>query len=204
MCDSSLDTPRFSSECDCVRDPEPPLITPTGSLLVAHPGLLDPNFRKSVIFISSASAKEGAFGLILNRPSGSTVADLLPERDDMQALGSVPVFLGGPVSHDQLIFASFHWNLETRRMECRHHVGTDEAEELLHDETAVIRAFIGYAGWSKGQLENELAQNAWFLKPADPAALEVERCPVIWRDLVGSFGPRYRLIADAPDDLSMN
>lgn len=174
-----------------------------GSLLIAHPGLLDPNFRKTVLFISANDPEEGSFGLVLNRPAGHTVADILPERD-LGPLSRVPVFMGGPVSRDQLVFAAFRWQAAARKMECRHHIGVDEAEKVLGDQQAAVRAFVGYAGWSKGQLEGELAQHAWMTKNPDENVLDPQRVTSIWRELMSGFGPTFRLIAEAPDDPSRN
>jgi putative transcriptional regulator len=178
-------------------------ISLAGSLLIAHPGLLDPNFRKSVLFISTNDPQEGSFGLIINRPAGRTVSELLPNRE-LGALGRVPVFLGGPVSTDQLVFAAFRWHAETERMECRPHMVIDEAVEAMHDETLIVRAFVGYAGWSKGQLEGELAQRAWLVRAAALDVLDLERCPTLWREITSSFGPWFQLLAEAPDNVSQN
>jgi putative transcriptional regulator len=178
-------------------------ISLAGSLLIAHPGLLDPNFRRSVLFISTNDAQEGSFGLIVNRPAGRTVSELLPSRD-LGALGRVPVFLGGPVGTDQLVFASFRWHEETERMECRPHLVIDEATEILHDESAIVRAFVGYAGWSKGQLEGELAQRTWLVRSAGRDTLDLERCPTLWREITSTFGPWFQLLAEAPDDSTQN
>ncbi len=175
-----------------------------GSLLIAHPGLLDPNFRKSVIFISSHQAEEGAFGLILNRPSGQTVSELLPNRDDLTEVASVPVFLGGPVARDQLIFASFSWETSPQRLTCRHHLSLDDARQEARAHRSVIRAFIGYAGWGKGQLEGEIGQHAWLGKAPEEAILKTTGTERLWRDLISTFGPGFRLSAEAPDDPSRN
>lgn len=174
-----------------------------GSLLIAHPGLLDPNFRKTVLFLSANDGEDGSFGLILNRPAGQNVSDLLPDRD-MGPLGRVPVFVGGPVGRDQLIFASFVWNSETETMECHHHIGLDEAQQMLGLPNATIMAFIGYAGWGKGQLEGELAQKAWMLVRADQSVLDPKRVPNLWREYMVTFGPWFRLVAEAPDDPARN
>jgi len=101
----------------------------------------------------------------------------------------VPVLLGGPVATDQLVFAAFRWHAETERMECRPHLVLDEAQQMVQDEAVVVRAFVGYAGWSKGQLEGELAQKAWFVRPARPELLELESCPTLWRQITGSVIP---------------
>jgi putative transcriptional regulator len=186
-----------------VREFGPSSLSLAGSLLIAHPSLLDPNFRKAVLFISTNDPEEGSFGLTLNRVAGRTVGDVLPGKE-LGALARVPVFVGGPVGTDQLIFASFQWHPETRRIECRHHLGIDEAQESLHAEQTVVRAFIGYAGWSKGQLEGELAQRAWLVGKPGREVLDSNRCENLWRDTLREFGPYFELIADAPDDLSKN
>ena len=174
-----------------------------GSLLVAHPQLRDPNFCKTVLFLSANDAQEGSFGLTLNRPAGRTVADLLPDRD-LGELATVPVFLGGPVSSDQLIFASFHWNPQSQGLECRHHLVIDEAEQAMLAEQVTVRAFVGYAGWGQGQLEGELASHSWLVQKPAREMLDLERCPRLWREITSTFGPWFRLVAEAPDDPAKN
>ena len=156
-----------------------------------------------MLFISANDAQEGAFGLIINRPSGRTVGEILPDKE-LGALGRIPVFLGGPVATDQLVFASFHWHEETERMECRPHLVIDEAEQIVQDESVIVRSFVGYAGWSKGQLEGELAQKAWLVQPAGRDILDIERCPTLWREITSSYGPWFKLLAEAPDDAAQN
>jgi putative transcriptional regulator len=186
-----------------VREFESSSLSLAGSLLIAHPGLLDPNFRKAVLFLSSNDANEGSFGMILNRPSGRKVGDILTNKT-LGALDEVPVLLGGPVQQDQLLFAGFRWIDEEDRLECRHHLMIPEAQELVMQEDMVVRAFIGYAGWGKGQLEGELAQKAWLLSKAERDVLAPEKSPTLWRDVTSQFGPWFRLVAEAPDDPSNN
>ena len=174
-----------------------------GSILIAHPSLLDPNFRKSVLMLTANDPEEGSFALTLNRPSGRTVADVLPGKE-LGALARVPVLLGGPVSADQLIFASFLWHAETERLECRHHLLIEEATALVADDAVTVRAFIGYAGWTKGQLEGELAQRAWLVQKPGREVLDLEKAPTLWRDITSNFGPWFRLVAEAPDQPSRN
>jgi len=80
----------------------------SGSLLVAHPNMLDPNFRRTVLFISSHDSMDGALGVIINRPLGKQVADLVNDVPP-DGLAVVPVVLGGPVGRNQLMFAAFEW-----------------------------------------------------------------------------------------------
>ena len=78
-----------------------------GSLLVAHPNMLDPNFRRAVLFIYEHDSNEGAGGLIINRPLDKQVVDLVNEAPP-EGLADVPVFLGGPVGKNQLMFAALN------------------------------------------------------------------------------------------------
>jgi putative transcriptional regulator len=186
-----------------VRESGSSSLSLAGSLLVAHPGLLDPNFRRSVIFLSSHDPQDGSFGLVLNRPAGRTVSDLLPEKE-LGNLAHVPVFLGGPVSTDQLIFATFRWRGKDQAIECRHHLVIEDAQEAAKDDWTTIRAFVGYAGWGKGQLESELAQQAWLMQKPEPGMLDLEKCPTLWREITSEFGPWFKLVAEAPEDPSLN
>ena len=187
-----------------MREPDQTPASLAGSLLIAHPGLLDPNFHRAVIILPDHSAKDGSFGLILNRPTGRAVGDLLGNKP-LGHLSRVPVFSGGPVGADQLILAAFRWHPQTNVLECRHHISLDEAEDLAAKQHHTVRAFAGYAGWAGGQLEGELAQRSWLVRKADQEdVLEVGRAPLIWRELTSAFGPWFRMVAEAPDDPSLN
>src|SRR3954463_5673027 len=106
----------------------------TGSLLIAHPNMLDPNFRRSVLFISSHDPSEGAMGVILNRPLDKQVADLVSEPPP-NGLADVPVFLGGPVGKNQLMFAAFEWE-DANGLRLNHNVKMDEANEKVGADPA--------------------------------------------------------------------
>src|SRR5438105_14151522 len=93
----------------------------TGSLLVAHPSLLDPNFRRTVLFISAHDPQDGALGVILNRPLDKQVSDLVTD-EAPAALSEVPVYLGGPVGRDQLMFAVLEWE-PGNGLKLNHNVG---------------------------------------------------------------------------------
>src|SRR5438132_14109409 len=77
-----------------------------GSLLVAHPNMLDPNFRRTVLFVSEHDPNDGALGVIINRPLDRQVADLVTDTPPT-GLADVPVFLGGPAGKNQLMVAAF-------------------------------------------------------------------------------------------------
>lgn len=173
-----------------------------GSLLVAHPNMLDPNFRRSVLFISAHDPTDGALGVILNRPLDKHVADLVNEAPP-EGLADVPVFLGGPVGKNQLMFAAFEWEDENG-LKLNHNVGVDEANERVGEDPASIRAFVGYAGWSAGQLEAEMKQKAWLLQKPARASLAPERLPKLWFEIMRGLGPWFKMLSAAPDDPSLN
>ncbi len=175
----------------------------SNSLLVAHPSLVDPNFRRSVVYITAHTAEEGTHGIIINRPTENTVADLLPS-DEMGVLAELPVFVGGPVGQDQLTFAVFRKNSESEIIECKAHLEIEEARELASKKSASVRAFIGYSGWSKGQLENELAIKSWIVRPPVRDIFDVKKCDALWGGIMRGLGPWFRLLASAPDDPSRN
>ena len=186
-----------------MREFQPSSLGLEGVLLIAHPNLLDPNFRRTVLFLVSHDAEDGALGVVLNRPSGKTVADVL-DVPGLGPLGRIPVFLGGPVSTDRLTFAAFHWVRESQTVECRLNVELEEAKELALDHEVVVRAFVGYAGWSGGQLEGELEQKNWVVQKPDREVLDPESCKQMWVDTMRNYGPWFRLLAEAPDDPSVN
>ena len=173
-----------------------------GSLLVAHPNMLDPNFRRAVLFISAHDTADGALGVILNRPLDKQVSDLVNEAPP-EGLAEVPVFLGGPVGKNQLMFAAFEWQ-KGEGLRLNHNVGVGEANELAGHDPASIRAFVGYAGWSAGQLEAEMKEKAWILQKPTREALSPARLPKLWFEIMRGLGPWYKLLAAAPDDPSLN
>jgi len=156
-----------------------------------------------VLFIIAHDQEQGAHGLIINRPTGKTVADLLSSHD-MGMLATLPVFIGGPVAGDQLTFASFHSQKSGQIIECRPHLGLEEARELAGEKSASVRAFIGYSGWSVNQLETELGQKAWIVRDPDMDAFDISKTGELWPSIMRSMGPWFRLLSAAPDDPSRN
>src|SRR3954465_15871950 len=118
----------------------------TGSLLVAHPNMLDQNFRRTVLFISAHDPEDGAIGVIINRPLDKNVADLVSETPP-EDLADVPVFFGGPVGNNQLMLAAFEWHKdEGLKMNQPSLETTPELSETSTKLPSVF-AFLGYAGW---------------------------------------------------------
>ncbi|MBV9276065.1 MAG: YqgE/AlgH family protein [Verrucomicrobia bacterium] len=174
-----------------------------GKLLFAHPSLKDPHFRRTILFISSHEEAEGAFGVVVNRPMHQRLADLVAE-PAFPGLADVPVYEGGPVSSDELILMAFLDGQAGVPGAFQVPVSLGDAEEILREGRGFVRAFRGYAGWSAGQLEGELGQNAWFVKDMDAELLAGEPDQKSWLGFMKLKGPAYYLLALAPDDPSLN
>lgn len=174
----------------------------SGTLLLASPALRDPNFARSVVFMAAHNAKDGAFGYILNRPLEQRVADLLPDQS-LGALGDVPVFMGGPVATDKLAFAALQWNRKRHTLRCQTHLSVADALHALslgHD----VRGFVGYSGWSGGQLETELEHRSWIPTTAKPVVLTVKAPTQMWGAILAEMGPVYKVMAKTPEDVGLN
>jgi putative transcriptional regulator len=174
-----------------------------GCLLVAHPNMLDPNFRRTVLFVSEHDPNEGALGVIINRPLDKPVAELV-SGDPPMDLADVPVFLGGPVGKNQLMFAAFEWQ-KGAGLRLNHNIALNESSNAGGQKNLLtVCAFVGYAGWGAGQLETELKQKAWLIRKANPSLLNLDRLPKLWFDIMRTLGPWYKMLASAPDDPSLN
>lgn len=175
-----------------------------GLLLAAHPDLKDPNFRRSVLFLSVHDAEAGAVGFVLNRPLGKNAADLLPEHAERELLQRVPVYIGGPVGHEKLGFVDLDWDAHGKTLRLNTNLSLEEVAARLEENPRGVRAYVGYSGWSAGQLEGELAQKAWVLVRSDKDASQADRVEKLWFQIMSSLGPAYKLQAAAPDDPSLN
>ena len=173
-----------------------------GSLLLAHPSLRDPNFRRTVVLLS-AHDEDGAMGVVLNRPLTRRLADINGEFA-LGPLAGVPLFNGGPVQTQQLVLCA--WQPQPAHAELQITFGLDpeKATELLGQPGVKLRGFLGYAGWTGGQRERELKQNAWGVCPVTADALAGETGEPLWRGLLGRIDHEWKLLAGEPDDPAVN
>ncbi len=181
---------------------EPSVDFLAGSLLLAHPGLRDSNFHRSVVLLSTHD-DDGAVGVVLNRPLGRRLGDV-NATFALSALAAVPVFSGGPVQPEQLLLCA--WRILPDEGGFRLHFGLDpaKAEELAEQGDLHFRAFLGYSGWSAGQLENEMKQHTWIATgiPGDLASYAPGEG--LWRELLAGIDHEWKLLAEEPDDPSGN
>jgi putative transcriptional regulator len=173
-----------------------------GSLLLAHPKLRDPNFARAVVLMSLHNS-EGAMGVILNRPMGKTLAELSPEFGRSE-LAKVPLYSGGPVNTEQLLLVA--WQTESFDGSFKLYFGIDphKLAELQSESPLEVRAFLGYSGWSAGQLEGELSEHTWLVSQVPAELISELDGPDLWKRIVGDVSPQWRLIVDEPEDPSKN
>jgi putative transcriptional regulator len=175
--------------------------------LLLDGGQLHGFFRRTVVLVCQHDA-EGAFGLVLNRGSGNKAGDLivanLPE-----ALKQSPLFLGGPVQPTALSYLHTDTFLTEASVMPNLNLGhsLDSLVELgeSFSPTRKIRLFAGYAGWSGGQLEEEMGRKAWLTHPASLDLVFETPAEDLWRVvLTRKGGWRNKLLSTMPEDLSWN
>jgi putative transcriptional regulator len=180
-----------------------------GQLIVATPALGDPRFRRAVLLMLDHDG-DGALGVVLNRPTTVSVADVLPAWGDAVNAPSL-VFAGGPVATDAALGLSrgptadaddpLGWQ---RLYDDIGLVDLDAPPELLTGRLSALRIFAGYAGWSPGQLEEELAEGAWYvIAPRTTDAFGSEPDD-LWRDVLRRQSGEMAFVASFPDDPTMN
>jgi len=175
----------------------------TGSVLVAHPNLLDPNFRRTILFLSHHSEEDGAVGLVLNRPLHKTFGEVAVKKQS-GPLGAAGLFYGGPVAVDHVTIASLLWQKQTSGVAFQNFTTENDDMEIGPEWQPGLRVFVGYAGWSKGQLEGEIAQKAWLVLPPARELIEMEDPHNAWRNIMRHSGPLMKLLGEAPDDPELN
>ena len=173
-----------------------------GKLLLADPSLRDGTFNRSVILLTEHSPELGASGLILNQPTGRVVGEYL-KKPVFTPLRHLAVHEGGPVLHDQLTFASFWWSKKLGlRWALR--ISAKQAVDHAHRAGRIVRAFIGYSGWTTGQLENELLHQSWITVGPLPDLLGHSHDRSLWPVLLRRLSPLHRILAEAPTDPFLN
>ena len=177
-----------------------------GQLLLDNGQLHGSCFQRTVILICQHD-EDGAFGLVLNSPAAGKVGQAL-EAQLPERLKRLPLFLGGPVQPQSLSFLHSDSLVPNANVMANLHL-SHSLEELVeagegYSPTRQLKIFAGYAGWSPGQLESEMKRDTWLTHPAtldwvfhaDPAGL--------WKLILAEKGFTYRLIGEAPEDLSWN
>ena len=172
-----------------------------GHLLVAAPYLEGGGFHHSVIFLSRVE-EEFVIGYILNHPANMTVGDVAPSTDIPASLYSVPIFKGGPVERNQLIFAAFSRTEEKLRVQF--HLQEEQALEYAEDPHVMLRAYVGHSGWTLPQLRRELNDCAWYVSPMVPDLCLEPDYSKVWAMAMRRLSPLHQIMSHAPAQPSLN
>jgi putative transcriptional regulator len=176
-----------------------------GKLLIAGPILLDPNFWRTVVLIVEHT-EEGALGVVLNRPSETTVTEAVAQLEGIVEADD-PVFIGGPVQPSSVIVvAEFEDPSDAALIafEDIGVIGTGSPPGDLATGVRRARAFVGHAGWGAGQLDGEIEHGDWILEPARRGDVFAGKPGELWVSVLTRKGGSYALLARMPADPSVN
>jgi putative transcriptional regulator len=176
-----------------------------GQLLIAGPKLGDPNFWRTVVLVV-AHSEDGALGLVLNRPSETTVREAVPALTDLIDPDD-DVLVGGPVQQSAVIVLARFQDPSQAALLAFDDIGVlGNAEEAGDSGIGIraARAFAGHAGWGPGQLDDELARGDWILEPAQPDDAFSSTPSGLWPSVLSRKGGSYALVARMPPDPSTN
>lgn len=184
------------------------MITPQpGALLIADPFLKDPNFLRTVVLICRHGGEDGSFGFTLNRLYELSLGELLPEMEGFE----FPVYVGGPVQMDSLHYIHQYPEYfdDCEKIENNIYWGGDfdKLKSLIKDkviDTAKIKFFIGYSGWSEGQLDAEMQESSWLTVKGSAQLVFNTPLGDIWKASLLQLGGKYEKLVHYPTDPQLN
>jgi putative transcriptional regulator len=177
-----------------------------GKLILAGPMLKDPNFDRTVVLITEHT-EEGAMGLVLNRPSEATIGDAVPDLTWV-ADPEDTVYVGGPVAPNGVIVLA-EWTDPGQAVvlvddDLGFVPGDADDPETLATAIRRARVYAGHAGWGPGQLENELAEEAWIGEAPRREELFSDDAEGLWPAVLRRMGREFALLSTMPPDPSQN
>ncbi len=168
----------------------------TGKLLVAMPGMGDPRFDRSVIFVC-AHSEEGAMGLIVNKPASDVDLGAVLEQLDIEVdpeSRHMPIHIGGPVETSRgFVLHSTEYQSRLKTLEISENFGMTATLDVLEDIAAgdgprAALIMLGYAGWGAGQLEGEISRNGWLTVDAGAELIFSTDDDAKWAAALGTLG----------------
>jgi putative transcriptional regulator len=165
----------------------------------------DPNFERAVILICEHNERDGSFGLVINKYSHVSV-DTIEEGEHLEN----NLFYGGPVEQNTLHFIhkiptlegciplkdGLYWGGDYNQLKTMHNLGLVSSKNC--------RFFLGYSGWSRGQLQSEIKKNAWVTSDFDLTSIFDINIETMWREILKRMGGEYKVLANYPIDPRLN
>jgi putative transcriptional regulator len=200
-----------------MSDPSDTPATLDGHFLVSEIALADPNFSNTVVLMITHT-DDGAFGLVVNRPSPFTLGDVVEGLEDSPA-AAIPVFVGGPVQQNILFLLHAGFPDQAGGAVAEQPVDgvfsepatlavmeylKNEWSGLPEEDRPAVRVYAGYSGWGPGQVEGELKADAWVVVKATPELIFRPDAAGAWEDAFAGKGPLYQIILQTGFKPSMN
>lgn len=175
-------------------------------LLIADPFLKDPNFMRTVVYLCRHS-EEGSFGFVLNKMFEQTLDELINGLEGIE----IPVYYGGPVQTDTIHYLHQYSDLipECYQVSDEIYWGGDfeTVKELLRNnriDRNKIKFFIGYSGWEKEQLTQELTESSWLTVSANRKLVFETDIDEVWKESLKHLGGKYEMLINYPIDPQLN
>jgi len=177
-----------------------------GKVLISEPFLPDTFFNRSIVYLTDHT-EQGSVGFILNKKLDLKICDAIDGFEGWEE----NLNMGGPVAPDTLHYLHSLGNLIPKSVKVEKHIfwggDIDMIRELIKSgriKSSQIRFFLGYSGWSAGQLERELRENSWVIATVKSDIVMTNRGDDTWKRVLRSFKNKYRVWADFPDSPDMN
>ncbi|PRY15663.1 putative transcriptional regulator [Pontibacter ummariensis] len=178
-----------------------------GSLLISEPFMGDANFERSVVLLCSHNEEEGSFGLVLNKPSNLKLSDVV---DVYNESFDVELGVGGPVQYNTLHYVhrladlpeavqlgeGLYWGGDFELLRTMIGAGLVEAGD--------IKFFLGYSGWTAGQLQEEIDKNVWIVNNEAANKLFNLDADTLWRSVLREMGGKFKVLSNYPVDPRLN
>lgn len=182
-------------------------IVTTGKVLLAEPFMVDPNFKRAAVLLCDHDDREGTIGFILNKPLQTNIDELIEDFPEFDS----EVYFGGPVQTDTIHYIHSVGNMLEDSIEVSRGVywgGDFDKLKFLISSKLVrphqIRFFVGYAGWTEGQLADEMRFGSWLLADMHANYAFKAQAPVLWKSIMNNKGNAFTVLAQMPEDLSWN
>ena len=179
-----------------------------GDILIAEPFMMDSNFRRSVIGLVDHTEEEGTVGFILNKKMNFDVNELIQDLDSEE---KYKVYYGGPVTTDTIHYIHNVGDILDDSIKVSRGVywggDFDKLKFLINSgliKSNNIRFYLGYSGWSAGQLQEELQTGSWIQSRIDPNYIFKSSASQLWKQTLSIKGDRYSVIAQMPHHISLN
>ena len=186
------------------HNPEKPA---TGKVLISEPFLNDPYFKRTVVLLCEHDDEVGSFGFILNKFLELELQELLNNFPEYHG----KVAMGGPVDQNSLYFLHTRPDLlkDSRQVIDNIYIGGhfDDVKEYLNTgvlQESEIRFFIGYSGWGKNQLQQEMEERSWIVGQASSDMIMNDDGESMWSEALRSLGDQFAILANFPEDPSWN